>query len=252
MKTRTCNLLTVALTTALMSPLASGQSANAADRAQETPRTSMPPPVEQTEAADPRVPPPVEGADPQALEEPMTSPKPPPAQARGAAQAAGRSAVTQRSVWADLDTDGDGRVSAVEGNVDAEFTSTFALMDSDSDGFVTEAEFREHARVSHQGEDVPPSPPGQAQGPEQAAAHSSVVQRDLWARLDTDGDGRISSTEGSVDANFSAMFTMADADRDGFVTDAEYRAHAQAQPAEQESMDEADTDTSDEVDDRDE
>lgn len=250
MKTRTCSLLTVALTTALMSPLAFGQSANAADSAQETPRTTLPPPVEQTESADPRVPTPVESADPQALEEPMTSPKPPPAQARGAA----RAAVTQRSVWADLDTDGDGRVSAAEADVDAEFTSNFAAMDSDSDGFVTDAEFREHARVTHQGEDdqdVPPPPPSQAQGPEQAAAHSSVVQRDLWARLDSDGDGRISSVEGSVDAEFSAMFTMADADRDGFVTDAEYRAHAQAHATEPEE-DTDTSDTSDAVDDRDE
>lgn len=73
----------------------------------------------------------------------------------------------------------------------------------------------------------PPSPP-QSQGAEHAAAHSSVVQRDLWTRLDTDGDGKISTTEGAVDGDFNSDFATMDADHDGFVTDTEYRTAAKA------------------------
>lgn len=73
----------------------------------------------------------------------------------------------------------------------------------------------------------PPSPP-RSQGAEHAAAHSSVVQRDLWTKLDADGDGRISTTEGAIDTDFQSGFATMDADQDGYVTDAEYRAAAKA------------------------
>lgn len=71
----------------------------------------------------------------------------------------------------------------------------------------------------------PPSPP-ESQGAEHAAAHSSVVQRDLWTRLDTNGDGRISTSEGEADAAFNTDFSAMDTDDDGFVTDSEYRTAA--------------------------
>lgn len=73
----------------------------------------------------------------------------------------------------------------------------------------------------------PPSPP-QSQGADHAAAHSSVVQRDIWTRLDADSDGRISTAEGAIDTGFNAGFAAMDADHDGFVTDAEYRSSAKA------------------------
>lgn len=266
MKTRTCHVLAIALTTALMSPFAFGQNSNAAahaaDRAQETPRPALPPAVNQPQpvAADPRMP--TEQADPQELEEPMTSPKTPPVQSQGAANAAGQSAVTQRTAWAELDADGDGRVSSVEGNVDADFTSHFSMMDSDGDGFVTDAEYRAHAKTPQdesqdESQDNQP-PPTPAQGAAHAAGHSSVVQRDMWSRLDTDGDGRISSVEGSVDADFGANFAMTDTDGDGFVSDAEYRAQAKAvhqgdpgDDAADDNLDDPDADDAP-VDDRDE
>lgn len=74
----------------------------------------------------------------------------------------------------------------------------------------------------------PPSPP-QSQGAEHAASHSSVVQRDLWTRLDTDGDGRISTTEGATDADFNTDFAAMDVDHDGFVTDTEFRTAAKTE-----------------------
>ncbi|HZH42759.1 MAG TPA: hypothetical protein VEY50_01555 [Lysobacter sp.] len=65
-------------------------------------------------------------------------------------------------------------------------------------------------------------------GAEQAATHSMAAMRGVWATLDTDGDGRISRTEGGVDADFKANFEMMDADKDGFVTDTEYRSGARS------------------------
>lgn len=70
----------------------------------------------------------------------------------------------------------------------------------------------------------PPASPTQAQGPERAAEHSSVVQRDLWTRLDTNRDNRISTSEAAADTDFDATFTAMDMDEDGFVTEGEYRA----------------------------
>lgn len=76
---------------------------------------------------------------------------------------------------------------------------------------------------------VPPPSPPQSQGAEHAAAHSSVVTRDLWMRLDADGDGKISTAEGAADTGFNADFATMDGDHDGFVTDVEYRAAAKAE-----------------------
>jgi Ca2+-binding EF-hand superfamily protein len=53
-----------------------------------------------------------------------------------------------------------------------------------------------------------------------------VVTRDVFGRLDVDGDGKISATEAGVDASFD--FAAMDSDGDGFVTDAEYRTWAKA------------------------
>lgn len=74
----------------------------------------------------------------------------------------------------------------------------------------------------------PPSPP-KSQGAAHAAANSSVVQRDLWAKLDIDGDGKISTTEAAADVDFNGSFTTMDADNDGFVTATEYRAGAKSE-----------------------
>jgi hypothetical protein len=77
-------------------------------------------------------------------------------------------------------------------------------------------------------EPSPPPSPVQSQGGEHAAPPAAIVQRDTWTRLDADGDGRISTTEGAVDVEFSSGFATMDADGDGFVTDTEYRGAARA------------------------
>lgn len=72
------------------------------------------------------------------------------------------------------------------------------------------------------------APPEQSQGAANAAAHSEVVERELFGRLDVDGDGMISDTEAEADAEFDGSFSAIDSDGDGLVTSAEYDAYARA------------------------
>jgi Ca2+-binding EF-hand superfamily protein len=64
----------------------------------------------------------------------------------------------------------------------------------------------------------------QVKGAAHAQAHSAVATRDVFGKLDADGDGKISATEAAADTGFG--FATMDSDGDGFVTDAEYRASA--------------------------
>jgi Ca2+-binding EF-hand superfamily protein len=76
--------------------------------------------------------------------------------------------------------------------------------------------------------DAPMTAPVQSQGAEHAAANSSVVQRDLWDRLDADHDGMVSATEASVDAGFDGGFARMDVDGNGTVSQDEYGTYAKA------------------------
>lgn len=135
--------------------------------------------------------------------------------------AAAHSAATQRTVWADLDADGDARLSADEAAVDAALSGRFTVVDADGDGFVSADEFRADAHADHVVD-------ASATGAEHAAAHSAVAVRATWADLDADGDGRISATEADADDGFASGFAALDADGDGYVSEAEFRADAKA------------------------
>lgn len=150
-----------------------------------------------------------------------------------------------RGAWSVMDRNRDGLLSKTE--IDG-FSDSFKSMDADSDGYVSNSEYASHSRTAAGTEADPeramggissgqstsaqggtagqPMPPT-SQGAANAAAHSAVVQRELWNRLDTDRDGRISSVEASLDPEFSGNFSMNDGDSDGFITAAEYRDHAQ-------------------------
>ena len=140
------------------------------------------------------------------------------AQAQGATHAQAHSEVVTRDVFGTLDADHDGRISATEAGTDTDFNGGFAAMDGDGDGFVSDAEYRTWAKANMD----------TSQGAEHAAAHSEVVTRDVFGTLDADHDGRISATEAGVDTGFNGSFSAMDSNGDGFVTDAEYRAHAKA------------------------
>lgn len=147
-----------------------------------------------------------------------TTPPPSPVQSQGAEHAAPPSSVVQRDTWTRLDTDGDGRISTTEGAVDTEFNTSFATMDADRDGFVTDAEFRTAAKASMES----------GRGGTDASSSASSSLGDVMRRLDANADGSISMSEGDADASIKANFATIDGNSDGTVTSAEYRAWLKA------------------------
>lgn len=118
--------------------------------------------------------------------------------------------------WQAADIDGDGKLSATEANANAGLASRFAMIDSDKDGLVTNDEYRAFYTANA------------SQGERHAAAHSAVVTRDVWVRLDADADSRISLAEAASNADLTASFAGMDGNSDGFVTQAEYTAYTKA------------------------
>lgn len=153
MDTRNRTLLAVALAGALAAPVVLAQDTETTTRATTGVETSndqvdteLPPRAnERVDQADPRVP------EVEATDNPMTDvPPPSPIESdldpRDTDDAVDDAAIPDRSRWSDLDTDGDGRVSSEEGAMDADFTTNFSMMDSNGDGFVSDAEFTTHSR----------------------------------------------------------------------------------------------------------
>jgi Ca2+-binding EF-hand superfamily protein len=116
--------------------------------------------------------------------------------------------------FADADIDGDGKLSVGEANANASVAARFGTIDANADGYVTTEEYR----VFYTGT--------QSQGEVHAQAHSAVVTRDVWMKLDSNDDGKLSSSEVSANSTISGAFSAMDSNGDGFVTQAEYRAYA--------------------------
>lgn len=116
--------------------------------------------------------------------------------------------------WAEADIDGDGKLSAAEATANAAVEARFAGIDADADGYLTNEEYRNF--YTNQA----------SQGKVHAHAHSAVVTRDIWTRLDANADGRLSAAEVSSNSTVSAAFPEMDGNGDGFVTQAEYSAYA--------------------------
>lgn len=66
---------------------------------------------------------------------------------QGEQHAADNSAVVTRDIWGRLDLNADGRLSAGELAADAKFSGSFAAMDSNNDGFVSQDEYRAYAKT---------------------------------------------------------------------------------------------------------
>ena len=66
---------------------------------------------------------------------------------QGAENAAPHSAVVTRDVWVKLDADADSRISLAEAAANTSLSASFATMDSNSDGFVTQAEYQAYAKT---------------------------------------------------------------------------------------------------------
>ena len=120
----------------------------------------------------------------------------------------------QGNWWNAADTDKDGKISAEEAKANASVDERFGSIDANKDGYITTDEYRNFFT----GE--------KSQGALHAQAHSAVVTRAVWAKLDTNKDGKLSSAEVSADTGISASFSVMDSNGDGFVTQDEYRAYA--------------------------
>jgi Ca2+-binding EF-hand superfamily protein len=118
--------------------------------------------------------------------------------------------------WADADIDGDGKLNIGEAKAQAGLEARFSNVDADSDGFVTNDEYRNFFTDSA------------SQGEANASAHSAVVTRDLWTQLDGNSDGKLSASEVSANSAISSAFRGMDVNGDGFVTQAEYTAYVKA------------------------
>jgi len=114
----------------------------------------------------------------------------------------------------DLDADADGQLSVTEANGNAGVHANFGTIDANADGYVTMDEYREYFTSS------------KSQGEVHAQAHSAVVTRDVWTKLDANSDGKLSSSEVTGNTTISGAFSAMDSNGDGFVTQAEYRAYA--------------------------
>lgn len=156
MKIFTRNLLAIALT-ACIAPMALAQSADAGvgvDIGAQVDTTT-----EQLDrVADTAMPPPVNDADPTPVDaevDAMTRTEMNAAPPTDAAQVTGQTSgdTAMRTSWAELDADGDGRISTSEGSVDTDFNAGFEMMDTDEDGFVSRAEFDAHAKAHGERDD---------------------------------------------------------------------------------------------------
>jgi hypothetical protein len=143
-----------------------------------------------------------------------TSTSVPPTMGSGAMGSRATSNAGKGNWWADADTDADGKLSAAEATANAGVNARFATIDGDKDGFVTQDEYRAFFTANA------------GQGAVNASTHAMVVTRATWLKLDADSDSRISLAEAASDAAVSGAFLALDSNKDGFVTQDEYRAYA--------------------------
>ena len=128
-RTPTGRLLASSVAAALLSsPVAFTAAAAPAVQADRT--------TQALDQADVSPPPVVDNPIPEDPEVDAMNPAPPPSEPvpRATLQAGG-------DAWAELDTDGDGRVSQAEARADSRFSARFGAMDSDGDGHVDQAEY---------------------------------------------------------------------------------------------------------------
>lgn len=113
-----------------------------------------------------------------------------------------------------MDTDGDGKITQAEHAAGAK--SMFSKLDANADGKVTAAEMdAAHTSMGHD-----KSMGHDRMGHDKAG--KSMSSADRIAKLDTDGDGALSAAEHSAGAKM--MFGKMDADGDGNLTAAEWKA----------------------------
>ena len=133
-----------------------------------------------------------------------------------------------------MDANSDGKVSSAEHA--AAVTKMFGEMDADKDGFVTTVEMdATHAKMwkDKEGKDMKAGEQGM----------KKMSSADKIAKMDTDGDGKLSSAE--HDAGAATMFTSMDKDGDGALTMGEMESGMQRASKDAKAMDHSGHDMSD-------
>jgi hypothetical protein len=125
------------------------------------------------------------------------------------AAAGERSGKLLERIFARMDADGNGAISAAEGEAAA--VRQFERRDADGDGFLSKAEFAAHERAGRLSEE------------QQAKLGAHRAQR--FAAMDENDDGRVAAAEFFAAAQ--RRFTAADRNGDGQVTLDEIRARGE-------------------------
>jgi len=216
MNASTRNLLAIALATVLLSPAAWAQKDGKGPPDMPRVAPASPAPVPNSPEQTMRdIHQPATTTTDQVDTTVDTTPPPSPPESQGAEHAAAHSSVVQRDLWTRLDTNGDGKISTSEGGADVAFGTDFSAMDTDDDGFVTDAEYRAAAK-----EDA------RAGGTDSSSNPGRMG--DVLHRLDANADGSLSLSEGDADATIKSNFSSIDSNSDGMVSRAEYQAWLKA------------------------
>jgi Ca2+-binding EF-hand superfamily protein len=117
-----------------------------------------------------------------------------------------------------LDTNHDGFLSREEASANVTLNSQFATLDTNNDGRIGTDELR--TWISNGGLAKNSLPLGDAL--------SGIGMASAFQTLDVNGDGRLSTKEAAVQARLGARFRTADSNRDGFLSQAEFDAWANA------------------------
>lgn len=153
--TRTNHTLALALTAALAAPVVFAQSGDTTQKQQTTQTTQTDAVVREqllttnapvAEQLDETRPPPVSEGMEEEEEEAMRRDRRPTERTGTPTRAADESAPARRDIWSELDVNGDGRISVIEGDANADFKSNFEMMDADQDGYISDAEYRDGSR----------------------------------------------------------------------------------------------------------
>lgn len=116
-------------------------------------------------------------------------------------------------------------------SADASQRRPMVKLDTSNDGVIDRAEAARHPRLAEKFDTLDRNKDGKLDAGERPSWKGERGHRgagmDHAVRLDTDGDGRISRAEATVQPRLAARFDQADGNRDGYLVRSELRASAE-------------------------